>query len=54
MPIQLTTRCLRVEGVIGDIRRQVNVVREINLPLAGPIYRAWIQRSRIRNIRLFQ
>ena len=32
MPIQLTTRCLRVEGVIGDIRRQVNVVREINLP----------------------
>jgi len=32
MPIDLTTRCLRVESVIGDVVRQVNVMRDIELP----------------------
>jgi LysM repeat protein len=33
MPIQVTTRKLRVENVVGDVMRQVNVVRDIDLPV---------------------
>ncbi|MDR1206403.1 MAG: DUF3794 domain-containing protein [Peptococcaceae bacterium] len=33
MPIQVTTRRLRVENVVGDVMRQVNVARDIDLPV---------------------